>query len=71
MANTRAKFKCVEVTQMEYGNKAKFLVVTNDNLENASFFKMTPYGSIEMGTLNPNIVFIPGREYFIDFTLSE
>jgi len=65
---TIAKFKCVEFTQMEYGNKVKFNVVTGNSEENKKFFYLTPYGTIEFGTINPNIIFTPGKEYTVTFS---
>lgn len=71
MANTRAKFVCTEVTSMVQGTKVKLVPVTATNAENTSFFKWTPSGSIEMGIMNPDVEFIPGKEYFVDFTIAE
>ena len=47
----RAKFKCIELTQTENGEKIKLIPVTSGSKENESFFKWTPYGSIEIGTI--------------------
>jgi len=65
---TRAKFKCTEVTQLEVGERIKLEPVTSGSKENESFFKWTPYGQIMIGTINPDIKFIPGSEYYVDFT---
>jgi hypothetical protein len=67
----RAKFKCVSVTEQEGGLKTATLQpVTNGSPENASFFKWTPSGQIQLGTINPSAAkeFVPGREFYIDFT---
>jgi len=67
---TRAKFKCVEVTQTTTGRRVKLLTVTNDSPENKTFFKWTPSGTIDMGILNPEVDFEVGEDYFVDFTIA-
>ena len=66
----RAKFKCVEKTQTEQGDKIKLQPVTSGGKENEEFFKWTPWGSMEIGTINENVItqFKVGGEYYIDFT---
>jgi hypothetical protein len=66
----RAKFKCVEKTQMESGEKIKLHPVTGGSPENENFFKWTPFGQIEIGILNENASkeFEVGQEYLVDFT---
>jgi len=68
MINTTAKFKCQSVTQTENGTSVILEPVTQGSLENESFFRWTPWGKIEMGTINPDVEFIPGKEYYVDFT---
>jgi len=67
----RAKFKLTEKTEME-GNsgKVKFQPVTGGSPENETFFKWTPYGQIEIGTINEEVLkqLEVGAEYFVDFT---
>jgi hypothetical protein len=71
----RAKFKCDEVAQTTSGSKVTMSpVYSNDpNSENGKFFKWTPFGSIVMGTINPEAAaqFAPGKEFFVDFTVAE
>lgn len=69
----RAKFKCTEVTITEYGKKVTLVPVTGGSKENETFFKWTPYGKLEMGTVNDEAAaqFEPGKEYYIDFTKAE
>jgi len=67
---TRAKFKVDEVATTVSGTTVRMTPVTSGSPENESFFKWTPFGKIEMGTINPDVKFIPGKEYFIDFTES-
>lgn len=67
----RAKFKVTSITETEGGNKQiKLQPVTSGSPENAEFFKWTPYGSIDMGTVNPAAAeqFKPGAEFYVDFT---
>lgn len=68
MKTARAKFKCDEVAQRVEGKVVRMSPVTGETEENKAFFKWTPYGSLEMGTVNPHVEFIPGQEYYIDFT---
>ena len=70
MSTTRAKFRCESVTTTESGKSVKLQPVAGGSEENESFFKWTPYGSIEIGTINENVNFVPGKEYFVDFTES-
>lgn len=65
---TRSKFKCISVTNLEYGNSVKLEPVTCGSEENEKFFDMTPFGQIEMGTVNPSVKFEPGKEYYVDFS---
>jgi len=71
MGQTRAKFKCTEVSLTEHGNTVTFNPVVSGSKENESFFKWTPYGEIKMGIVNPDIHFEPGHEYYVDFTLAK
>jgi hypothetical protein len=64
----RAKFVCDEVATTVSGKKVSMSPVTSGSEENESFFKWTPFGKLEMGVVNPDVEFIPGQEYFIDFT---
>lgn len=67
----RAKFKLVEKVQLE-GNfgRVKFTPVTSGSPENESFFKWTPFGSIEIGTINEAVMakLEVGKQYYVDFT---
>jgi hypothetical protein len=67
----RAKFKVQSVTETEGGLKSvKLHPVTSGSPENAEFFKWTPCGSIDLGTINPEAAeqFKPGTEFYVDFT---
>ena len=72
--SVRAKFKVVSITEQEGGAKSvKLTPVAGGSPENAEFFKWTPYGSIEIGTLNEKASeqFKPGLQFYVDFTLTE
>lgn len=66
----RAKFKVQSVTEQEGGLKTATLhPVTSGSPENAQFFKWTPSGQIQLGTINPAAAeqFVPGKEFYVDF----
>lgn len=74
----RAKFYVSEVKQSKnsYGGTEgdllttiKLQPVTGNNEENKQFFRWTPAGSIDLGTVNPAVVeqFHIGDEFYIDF----
>lgn len=73
----RAKFKCVAKTPYHEGDEShkdgsrlKFEVVTSGSEENDNFFKWTPSGILDMGTVNEGAAsqFEVGKEYYLDFT---
>lgn len=67
----RAKFKVVKVTETEGGLKtANLQPVMGGSDENKEFFKWTPTGAIDLGTMNPAAAdqFTPGKEFYVDFT---
>lgn len=65
---TRAKFKCVSVTDHGHAKDAKFHPVTGDTPENKQFWKFTPSGHLELSYINPDVTFVPGQEYYLDIT---
>ena len=70
----RAKFKCIEISKRSGdSNVVKFHPVTSTSPENSEFFKWTPYGIVEMGTINDNVIgfFEIDKEYYLDFTKAE
>lgn len=67
MNKIRTKFVCDEVVTTVNGKTVKLCPVTSGSEENNIFFKWTPSGRIEIGTFNPFIEFVPGREYYVDF----
>ena len=62
----RARFTCEEKTQTPDGYRVKMRASSKDS----EFFKWTPYGELTMGTINGQAAeqFIPGKDYFLDFT---
>ena len=67
-ARTTLNFSLVQLPLGIEVTKVKFNVVTGNSEENKKFFYLTPYGTIEFGTINPNIIFTPGKEYTVTFS---
>ena len=67
---TRAKFLVQERTETREGFRVKLAAVTGTSEENASFFKYTPSGTLDMGLVSEETakVFVPGKEFYLDFT---
>jgi len=68
MKKVIAKFECREVTHTVDGKSVSMAPVTDDSPENAEFFRWTPFGSLEMGIVNPEVEFTPGKKYYVEFT---
>lgn len=72
----RAKFivnvnKDNGMTDEQYkGSEIHLSAVYSGSPENEAFFKMTPGGNISLVTVSPKAAeqFIPGKEYYVDFT---
>lgn len=73
----RAKFKCVSITRTKSGTEEMQTIalspVTGGSEENKSFWKWTPSGRIELGTINKEAgdSFELDKTYYIDFTPAE
>lgn len=69
---TRCKFKCESVLNTVDGATIKLSPVTSGSEENKKFFKYTPFGEFNFGTVNSEVAtqFIPGKEYYIDISLA-
>lgn len=70
----RAKFTCQFITQHAYGGEDVHLsAVVCRNGENAQWAKATPSGKIDMTIDNSDArgAFVPGKEYWVDFTPCE
>ncbi len=68
--SVRAKFRVEEIAKNIYATRIKLGPVTSGSEENKAFFKATPVGSIEIGTVNDEAAsqFTVGAEFYIDFT---
>jgi hypothetical protein len=67
----RAKFVCESVTNYEHSKTANLRAVYGTTDENADFTKYTPSGSIDVNITNDapaDGVFVPGKNYYVDFT---
>lgn len=68
----RAKFKVASITKDENGTSVSLRPVVSGSKENEEFFKLTPWGEIKIGTINPSAAeqFAPGAQLYVDFTLA-
>lgn len=71
----RARFRVQQITEFDaYGNpgdvEVKLRAVTHDTLDNVSWSKFTPDGTLTMRITNLGAQghFKPGREFYLDFT---
>lgn len=66
----RAKFRCVNKETLTEGFKVNLQPVTYGSEENEKFFRYTPFGMLEMGTINAEAAaqFEVGKEYYIDIS---
>lgn len=65
---TRCKFKCETVTQHVGSQSVHLTPVVTGSPENQQFWQFTPSGDLRFNSLNANIVFVPGKEYFLDIS---
>ena len=66
----RAKFKCWGKTQNADGTYSyHFEAVTSGSVENESFWKWTPSGTLDMNALKGEL-FEVNKEYYLDFNAS-
>lgn len=70
----RAKFICTSIKKMYSGNDLiysyEFMPVTTGSEENKTFWKYTPSGKIELGTVHVD-AFEIRKEYYIDFIATD
>lgn len=68
--SVRCKYKCESVNYTVDGAKIVMVPVISGSKENETFFKYTPWGKFEMGTVNLDAAatFIPGQDYYIDIS---
>ncbi len=72
--SVRAKFTVDSVlATASNGHTVTLSPVTTGSEENKQFYKWTPGGTIVLSTVNQDAAaqFIPGKQYYIDFTLAE
>lgn len=78
--SVRAKFKVDSILHSKYGDEGLKTINLSpvyggsvSSHENAQFWKWTPIGKIELGTINEAAAeqFEIGKEYYIDFTKAE
>ncbi len=71
--SVRAKFKCVSVLRSKDYATVLLEPVVSGSKENESFYRWTPGGKVELSTINHDAAnqFIPGCDYYLDFTLDE
>lgn len=78
--SVRAKFKVISITITEHWDKTKGNISTiklspviSGSDKNKEFYAATPSGDITLGTINDSAAsqFELGKEYYVDFTLSE
>jgi hypothetical protein len=65
----QAKFTCTSKKETVDGYTIEMQPVTGGSPENDSFFKYTPFGKLEMGTVNKAAAdeFIVGSQYYLNF----
>jgi hypothetical protein len=70
---TRCKFYCASKTETRDGFSIHMIPVTCGSKENEAFFKYTPCGEFNFGTINPEAAkeLTPGKEYYIDISESD
>lgn len=76
---TRAKFRCNTETVKRWGpsdeqvtRSYEFMAQYDPDLpEDQRFAKATPSGTLTIQVDNPNVVFEPGKAYYLDITEAE
>ncbi len=69
----RAKFKVILKDKSDDGYKITMEPVISGSKENEDFFKWTPWGRLDFGTINESAAseFELDKEYYLDFSLAE
>ncbi len=81
LLTVRAKFQCTSVRKYQahienpethqwepgFGYEYEFMAVTSGSEENKQFFASTPTGSLKMSAVRADL-FVPGQNYYLDFT---
>ncbi|NTG73286.1 hypothetical protein G6M02_08085 [Agrobacterium rhizogenes] len=70
---SRSKFKLVSKNENQAGFSLNFEPVTSGSAENDRFFKFTPWGKLEIGTINADAAngYKVGKEYYLDLIEAE
>lgn len=75
MKSVRAKFRCTAEKTSKFSPGAdsarsyEFQALYDPSIpEDERYAKYTPTGSVTIGVDNPNVIFEPGRSYYLDFT---
>jgi len=71
----RAKFRCTEKSEPSSEgdvSNIQLAPIADGSQENIDFFKWTPSGVIQIGTINKAAAaqFEVGKDYYVDFTLA-
>lgn len=71
--SVRTKFQVVKKSEIPDGFTIELSPVVSGSDENKKFFKYTPWGKIEIGTINKEAAdgFVIGKQYYVDFTQGE
>jgi hypothetical protein len=66
----QAKFTCTSKKEVPDGFVIEMIPVVSGSPENERYFKYTPFGKIEMGTINRDASdsFIVGTSYYVCFS---
>ena len=67
----RAKFHCNSVNHNEYNRNVNLTAICGKEGENADFTKATPVGELNISISNDvpaSDFFVPGQNYYLDFT---
>lgn len=70
----KAKFTATTRTESTWGHSVTLTPVVNTaTIEDASFYKATPSGEIQLNGLQPEVAaqFTPGKTFYVDFTEAE
>lgn len=75
--SVRAKFKVVSIKRTQFmdgpGSVVELSPVVSGSAENKEFYKWTPSGRIELGTINESAAeqFEIGKDYYVDFSKAD
>lgn len=66
----RAKFECTNVSRGVDSSSITLCPVVGGSKENAEFYRWTPGGSISIEIVRHETAqhFVPGKQYYVDFT---